>query len=155
MAVNSLCIGRPPQTTIAPTHTWCLTVRSQALPKTGMVVLLGYQEHYDGATFDVILVGGQPAERLYVARWTDEIRTVRHRAAARVLLPRHRFGAAAAAAGGSACRGHATPHPRRALQSRAAAVRRPTRLSTDRGQRRLSVHGVATRRSSDQVMIVS
>jgi GNAT superfamily N-acetyltransferase len=35
-----------------------------------------YQEHYDGAAFDVILVDGQPAGRLYVAREDDEIRIV-------------------------------------------------------------------------------
>ena len=33
-----------------------------------------YQEHYAGAAFDVILVFGQPAGRLYVAREADEIR---------------------------------------------------------------------------------
>jgi GNAT superfamily N-acetyltransferase len=35
-----------------------------------------YQEHYAGATFDVILVGGEPAGRLYVARWPDEVRII-------------------------------------------------------------------------------
>ena len=35
-----------------------------------------YQEHYAGAAFDVILVDGQPAGRLYVAREDDEIRIV-------------------------------------------------------------------------------
>jgi len=33
-----------------------------------------YREHYDGASFDVIEVEGEPAGRLYVARWEDEIR---------------------------------------------------------------------------------
>src|SRR5215211_5883167 len=33
-----------------------------------------YREHYDGASFDVIEVDGEPAGRLYVARWEDEIR---------------------------------------------------------------------------------
>jgi ribosomal protein S18 acetylase RimI-like enzyme len=33
-----------------------------------------YREHYDGATFDVIEVDGEPAGRLYVARWEDEVR---------------------------------------------------------------------------------
>ncbi len=33
-----------------------------------------YREHYDGATYQVILVDGEPAGRLYVARWSDEIR---------------------------------------------------------------------------------
>ena len=35
-----------------------------------------YQEHYASAAFDVILVDGQPAGRLYVAREADEIRIV-------------------------------------------------------------------------------
>ncbi|MFN8633977.1 MAG: GNAT family N-acetyltransferase [Chloroflexota bacterium] len=33
-----------------------------------------YRANYANATFDVILVDGQPAGRLYVARWPDEIR---------------------------------------------------------------------------------
>ena len=35
-----------------------------------------YQEHYPGATFDVVLVEGEPAGRLYVARWNDELRII-------------------------------------------------------------------------------
>ncbi|HEX9987956.1 MAG TPA: GNAT family N-acetyltransferase [Chloroflexia bacterium] len=35
-----------------------------------------YQEHYSDATFEVILVDGQPAGRLYVGRWPEEIRIV-------------------------------------------------------------------------------
>jgi len=35
-----------------------------------------YREHYHPATFDVIEVDGEPAGRLYVARWEDEIRIV-------------------------------------------------------------------------------
>src|SRR3954451_1182163 len=33
-----------------------------------------YREHYDGASFHVVEVDGEPAGRLYVARWEDEIR---------------------------------------------------------------------------------
>lgn len=33
-----------------------------------------YKQHYEGATYDVVLVDGKPAGRLYVARWDDEIR---------------------------------------------------------------------------------
>jgi ribosomal protein S18 acetylase RimI-like enzyme len=33
-----------------------------------------YKQHYEGATYDVVLVDGEPAGRLYVARWDDEIR---------------------------------------------------------------------------------
>jgi GNAT superfamily N-acetyltransferase len=35
-----------------------------------------YLEHYSGATFDVVLAGGEPAGRLYVSREADEIRIV-------------------------------------------------------------------------------
>ena len=33
-----------------------------------------YKEHYEGATYDVVLVDGEAAGRLYVARWATEIR---------------------------------------------------------------------------------
>ncbi len=33
-----------------------------------------YREHYPTATFDVILVDGEPAGRLYVDRWSEETR---------------------------------------------------------------------------------
>jgi ribosomal protein S18 acetylase RimI-like enzyme len=35
-----------------------------------------YERHYAGAAFDVVLVDGAPAGRLYVARGADEIRVV-------------------------------------------------------------------------------
>ncbi len=35
-----------------------------------------YQEHFAGAAFDIVLVDGQPAGRLYVARWPGEIRII-------------------------------------------------------------------------------
>jgi ribosomal protein S18 acetylase RimI-like enzyme len=44
-----------------------------------------YREHYDPATFDVVEVDGEPAGRLYVARWEDEIRIIDV-----ALLPEHR-----------------------------------------------------------------
>jgi GNAT superfamily N-acetyltransferase len=44
-----------------------------------------YTEQYEGASFDVILLDGQPAGRLYVARWASEIRIVDI-----ALLPQHR-----------------------------------------------------------------
>lgn len=46
-----------------------------------------YQEHYQGATFDVILVDGAPSGRLYVHRRPNEIRLVDI-----TLLPEHRKG---------------------------------------------------------------
>ena len=33
-----------------------------------------YREHYDNASYDVVLFDGVGAGRLYVARWSDEIR---------------------------------------------------------------------------------
>ena len=44
-----------------------------------------YQENYEGAAFDVILVGGQPAGRLYIHPRDDEIRIMDI-----ALLPEHR-----------------------------------------------------------------
>ncbi len=35
-----------------------------------------YREHYESATFDVIEADGEPAGRLYVARWDDDIRII-------------------------------------------------------------------------------
>lgn len=35
-----------------------------------------YQAHYDDASFQLILCDGNPAGRLYVARWPDEIRVI-------------------------------------------------------------------------------
>lgn len=35
---------------------------------------LHYRQHYGGARFDVVLVDGEPAGRLYVDRWPGEIR---------------------------------------------------------------------------------
>ncbi|MEA2717334.1 MAG: hypothetical protein QOI99_1651 [Actinomycetota bacterium] len=35
-----------------------------------------YEDHYEGASFDVVLVDGTPAGRLYVARGPEEIRIV-------------------------------------------------------------------------------
>ena len=46
-----------------------------------------YQEHYAGASFDVVEVAGRPAGRLYVARWERELRLVDV-----ALLPEHRGG---------------------------------------------------------------
>jgi ribosomal protein S18 acetylase RimI-like enzyme len=44
-----------------------------------------YMSNYDGASYDVILVDGEPAGRLYVARWAEEIRVMDI-----ALLPAHR-----------------------------------------------------------------
>ncbi|MCB1057052.1 MAG: GNAT family N-acetyltransferase [Acidobacteria bacterium] len=35
-----------------------------------------YQQQFPDAVFDVLLVGGEPAGRLYLVRWTREIRIV-------------------------------------------------------------------------------
>jgi ribosomal protein S18 acetylase RimI-like enzyme len=44
-----------------------------------------WREHYTGASFDVVLVDGEPAGRLYVDEWAREIRIVDI-----ALLPVHR-----------------------------------------------------------------
>ena len=46
-----------------------------------------YHEHYDRTSFDVVLIGGEPAGRLYVHRGESEIRIVDI-----ALLPEHRGG---------------------------------------------------------------
>ena len=46
-----------------------------------------YRDHYEGAQFDVILVDGEPAGRLYVHRRPNEIRLVDI-----TLLPEYRQG---------------------------------------------------------------
>lgn len=35
-----------------------------------------YHENYTGASYDIILVDGEPAGRLYIARWPGEIRII-------------------------------------------------------------------------------
>ena len=44
-----------------------------------------YREHYPGASFDIVLIDGEPAGRLYVHRGESEIRIVDM-----ALLPEHR-----------------------------------------------------------------
>lgn len=46
-----------------------------------------YHEHYPGASFQVVLVDGEPAGRLYVDRWSRE-----HRIVEVALLPEFRGG---------------------------------------------------------------
>jgi GNAT superfamily N-acetyltransferase len=46
-----------------------------------------WQEHYAGARFDLVLVDGEPAGRLYVDVWAREIRVVDI-----ALMPAHRGG---------------------------------------------------------------
>lgn len=73
-----------------------------------------YQEHYAGAAFDVILVDGQPAGRLYVAREADEIRIVDI-----ALLP-------------DFCNRGLGTTLLRGLQSEAAAAGKPLRIHVER-----------------------
>jgi len=73
-----------------------------------------YREHYPDTSFDVIVLDGQPVGRLYVARWSDEIRIVDI-----ALLPAY-------------CnRGLGTTLVR-ALQAEAAASRKPLRIHVER-----------------------
>jgi ribosomal protein S18 acetylase RimI-like enzyme len=46
-----------------------------------------YREHYPNASFEVVLLDGEPVGRLYVDRWTRE-----HRIVDVALLPEHRGG---------------------------------------------------------------
>ena len=73
-----------------------------------------YQEHYAGAAFDVILVFGQPAGRLYVSRESDEIRIVDI-----ALLPAY-------------CNRGIGTTLLRGLQSEAAAAGKPLRIHVER-----------------------
>jgi ribosomal protein S18 acetylase RimI-like enzyme len=73
-----------------------------------------YQQHYGGASFDVVLAGGRPAGRLYIDRRDDEIRIVDI-----ALLPEFRS------------RGIGTTLVR-ALQGEAAALGRPVRIHVER-----------------------
>jgi ribosomal protein S18 acetylase RimI-like enzyme len=73
-----------------------------------------YQEHYEGAALDVILVNDQPAGRLYVAREEDEIRIVDI-----ALLP-------------DFCNRGVGTTLLRGLQSEAAAAGKPLRIHVER-----------------------
>ena len=73
-----------------------------------------YQEHYAGAAFDIILVDGQPAGRLYVSREDDEIRIVDI-----ALLPEF-------------CNRGIGTTLLRGLQSEAAAAGKPLRIHVER-----------------------
>ena len=72
-----------------------------------------YREHFGGAAFDVILVDGQPAGALRQS-WRRRNEDRGHRAAARLLQPRYRNGAA------------------RGLQAEAAAADKPLRIHVER-----------------------
>lgn len=92
-----------------------------------------YQEHYAGAAFDVILVDGQQAGRLYVARADDEIRIVDI-----ALLPEY-------------CNRGIGTMLLRGLQSEAAAAGKPLRIHVERFNpalrlyERLGFHPIADR----------
>ncbi len=73
-----------------------------------------YREHYAGARFDVILVGGVPAGRLYVLPMAEEIRLVDI-----ALLPGFRRGGVGTAL-------------LRGLQEEAAAARKPLRIHVEK-----------------------
>ena len=100
-----------------------------------------YQEHYPQAAFDVILVAGQPAGRLYVHRGSDEERIV-DIAMLPAWRPRRGDAPDRRAAGGSGARSQTAAHPRRAARSGAWPLRAP-RLPGDRGSRRLPVPRMA------------
>ena len=73
-----------------------------------------YREHYPNTSFDVILLDDEPVGRLYVARWTSEIRIVDI-----ALLPEF-------------CNGGIGTRLLRALQAEAQASDRPLRIHVER-----------------------
>ena len=81
-----------------------------------------YREQYAGASFDVVESGGEPAGRLYVARWPAEVRIVDV-----ALLPEHRGRGLGAALVG-------------AVIAEAAAVRKPVSIHVERMNRALGLY---------------
>ncbi len=73
-----------------------------------------YREHYPNTSFDVIVLDDQPVGRLYVARWTDEIRIVDI-----ALLPEF-------------CNGGLGTTVLRTLQAEASAAGKPLRIHVER-----------------------
>jgi GNAT superfamily N-acetyltransferase len=82
-----------------------------------------YQENYTSSRFEVVLVDGRPAGRLYVARWPEEIRVIDI-----ALLPEYRR------------RGIGTGLLR-ALLEEAGASGRPVRIHVERFNPALAVYG--------------
>ena len=81
-----------------------------------------YRATYENASYDVILVDGEPAGRLYVARWADEIRLMDIS-----LLPE--------------CRGRGIGEQLiRALLDEARAAGKPVTIHVERGNRALSLY---------------
>jgi ribosomal protein S18 acetylase RimI-like enzyme len=81
-----------------------------------------YQEHYPRAAFDVILVAGEPAGRLYVHRGADELRIVEI-----AILPAWRNK-------------RVGTHLLGALQAEAALARKPLRIHVERLNPALSLY---------------
>ena len=73
-----------------------------------------YREHYPDTSFDVILLGTEAVGRLYVSRWTDELRIVDI-----ALLPEF-------------CNRGIGSALLRQLQAEARAVRKPLRIHVER-----------------------
>jgi GNAT superfamily N-acetyltransferase len=82
-----------------------------------------YTEQYGGASFDVVLLDGQPVGRLYVARWEEEIRIMDI-----ALLPEHR---GRGVGGGLLIR----------LMAEATAAGRPLTIHVERFNRALRLYG--------------
>ena len=73
-----------------------------------------YREHYPDTSFDVVLFDAEPVGRLYVSRWTDELRIVDV-----ALLPEF-------------CNRGIGTMLLKGLQSEAAAARKPLRIHVER-----------------------
>lgn len=81
-----------------------------------------YRENYVGASFDLILAGGEAVGRLYVARWPEEIRLIDV-----TLLPERRASGIGTAVLGD-------------LQREAAASGKPLRIHVERYNRALRLY---------------
>ena len=93
-----------------------------------------YRENYTASSFDVVMVGGEPAGRLYVARWPEELRIIDV-----TILPEYRrrgIGTAVLARVREEAAGRGLPvriHVERANPARALYQRLGFRVVADRG----------------------
>ena len=100
-----------------------------------------YRENYPGASLQIIERDGVSIGRLYVAHWEREIRIMDISLLPEASRRRDRDAAAARIARGSALRRQIAHDPRRAFQSRAAALR-AARVQAGGRQGSVSPHAV-------------
>jgi GNAT superfamily N-acetyltransferase len=109
--------------------------------RSGELAATDWTDSQKAQFVDVIVLDGQPVGRLYVARWSDEVRIVDI-----ALLPaycnRGLGTTLLRAPGGGRRQPEAASYPCRAFQSCAEALR-AARVLSGRRSRSLSVHGMA------------